>query len=47
MQFAHPAGDPTVATFTKIDDRTYSHAESKPTDRGLEKQWEKVCTKRG
>jgi hypothetical protein len=39
--------DPTLTTFSKIDERTYSHGDARPTDHGLEKQWEKVCTKRG
>jgi hypothetical protein len=41
------AADSTITTFTKLDDHTYSHGDARPTEHGLEKQWEKVCSKRG
>jgi hypothetical protein len=34
--------DHTRATFTRIDERHYSHAVSSDTG---ERQWEKICTK--
>lgn len=38
--------DRTRATFTKIDERHYSHGVSREADRGSERLWEKVCSKR-
>lgn len=37
--------DPTRTTFTKLGERAYSHAVTRPTEHGDVKIWEKVCTK--
>jgi len=37
--------DHTSGMFTRVDDRTFSHVESRETRRGAQKVWEKVCTK--
>jgi len=34
-----------LATFTKLGERSYSHAVTVETDRGSQKVWEKVCSK--
>lgn len=37
--------DHTIATFTKIDDRHYSHGVMREANHGPERLWEKVCSK--
>ena len=36
---------PGGATFTKLSETSYSHGVTRDTDKGVEKVWEKVCTK--
>jgi hypothetical protein len=38
--------DHTHATFSKLGERSYSHAVTRETEHGEEKVWEKICTKR-
>jgi hypothetical protein len=40
-----PAEKSTRATFTKLSETSYSHVVTRETDHGVEKVWEKVCTK--
>jgi hypothetical protein len=35
----------TRATFTKLSETSYSHVVTIETDKGVEKYWDKVCTK--
>jgi hypothetical protein len=41
---ADPA-DKTRATFSKLSETSYSHVVTRDTGHGVEKDWEKVCTK--
>ena len=38
--------DTTHAVFAKLDDTRYSHGVTRDTEHGVERLWEKVCTKR-
>ena len=41
----HDPADKTRATFTKLSETSYSHVVTYDTGKGVEKDWEKVCTK--
>jgi len=44
MVFDDP-NEHTIATFTRIDERHYSHAVANDAEHGGERVWEKLCTK--
>ena len=45
MTFLDPEDPSAITTFTKINERTYSHGVAEKTDQGPRKVWEKTCSK--